>query len=494
MIPLREQKLLYGFVGAFAVVALAFLLASTIAALSSRAVDLAAADMLSNALPSVDALMSARSALRRLESNVDALAVERPTRPERFDAVSQAHADLDQAVVAAAATPWYPGEYEVYQKEVLPRLREVERSIGNLETEVPSNGEPEIRPELARFDTAANGLDSALAAMAEVNHSGGYASAWRIVGTRAHIVRTTLALDLASTVLAFVAAAVAVNAARRFARVARRTVELETERAEELDKFAQRVAHDLISPMAAVTLSLGRIQRAHPDPETTRTAERAQRALDGARQMVDSIYRFAGSGARPTPGAKAPLRATVHDAVRDQLAAEGGCGAPPPVIEVEPFDEVEVAIERAVLGVVLTNLLSNASKFTRDAVERRISVRAQANHRRARVEVEDTGPGVPAGFEQAIFEPYRRGPGVEKPGIGLGLATVRRLVQAYGGAVGVGRASPTGAIFWFELPLATGAGERATRGEGSPPQPSQEGARGELPPGRPGPGKGAHAV
>jgi signal transduction histidine kinase len=75
---------------------------------------------------------------------------------------------------------------------------------------------------------------------------------------------------------------------------------------------------------------------------------------------------------------------------------------------------------------------------------------------RLRVEIEDTGPGVPAGHQLRIFEPYvqlRPGSG---SGIGLGLATVDRLVRAHGGAAGV--VSPVerghGSLFWFELPIA----------------------------------------
>jgi signal transduction histidine kinase len=70
------------------------------------------------------------------------------------------------------------------------------------------------------------------------------------------------------------------------------------------------------------------------------------------------------------------------------------------------------------------------------------------------VEIEDTGPGVSPGLEDAIFEPYRRGPVATQPGLGLGLATVKRLVIAHGGRLGVRNAPSGGAVFWFELPRA----------------------------------------
>ncbi len=94
------------------------------------------------------------------------------------------------------------------------------------------------------------------------------------------------------------------------------------------------------------------------------------------------------------------------------------------------------------------------AKFMRDSPQRCISVRAIPGDRRVRVEVEDSGPGIPPGSEQSIFEPYARAPGITQPGLGLGLATVKRIICAYGGTVGVRRAKAGGAIFWFDLPHA----------------------------------------
>jgi signal transduction histidine kinase len=105
---------------------------------------------------------------------------------------------------------------------------------------------------------------------------------------------------------------------------------------------------------------------------------------------------------------------------------------------------------------MVSNLVANAVKFTRSSPVRRITIRGRVDPTRARVEVEDSGPGVPPGFEGSVFEPYRRAPGVSQPGLGLGLATVKRLAVAHGGAVGLRRAESGGAIFWFELPRAPG--------------------------------------
>ena len=71
-----------------------------------------------------------------------------------------------------------------------------------------------------------------------------------------------------------------------------------------------------------------------------------------------------------------------------------------------------------------------------------------------RFTVSDTGRGMAPEVRDRIFEPYIRGPraSTTRPGIGLGLATVKRLVIAHGGTLGTRRSTLGGAQFWFEFP------------------------------------------
>jgi signal transduction histidine kinase len=83
---------------------------------------------------------------------------------------------------------------------------------------------------------------------------------------------------------------------------------------------------------------------------------------------------------------------------------------------------------------------------------RRVDVRVVDRGRMVRVEVGDTGPGVPAALRDRIFDPFVGSPESTAQGIGLGLATVRRLVEGHGGSVGVEANRDVGSLFWFELP------------------------------------------
>jgi two-component system sensor histidine kinase KdpD len=78
-----------------------------------------------------------------------------------------------------------------------------------------------------------------------------------------------------------------------------------------------------------------------------------------------------------------------------------------------------------------------------------------------RVTVDDQGPGLPAGMEARVFEKFTRGEKESaKPGIGLGLAICRAIVEAHGGTIGaLNRLSADGRVegarFWFTLPVDT---------------------------------------
>jgi signal transduction histidine kinase len=105
---------------------------------------------------------------------------------------------------------------------------------------------------------------------------------------------------------------------------------------------------------------------------------------------------------------------------------------------------------------VLANLVGNAAKFIVEGSElpRRICVRVSEETHTARVEIEDNGPGIPSEAEQSIFEPFRRLHTTRQPGFGLGLATVKKIVEAYHGRLGVRSRPAKGSVFWFEMPKA----------------------------------------
>jgi signal transduction histidine kinase len=112
----------------------------------------------------------------------------------------------------------------------------------------------------------------------------------------------------------------------------------------------------------------------------------------------------------------------------------------------------EVQGNGILLTLALTNLLSNALKFTQPDVQPVITIRATTCQQVCRLSIEDNGIGIPFEDQQRLFQPFVRLHGVEVyEGVGLGLATARKAVELMGGRIDVTSTPGQGSIFCIEL-------------------------------------------
>jgi two-component system sensor histidine kinase KdpD len=110
--------------------------------------------------------------------------------------------------------------------------------------------------------------------------------------------------------------------------------------------------------------------------------------------------------------------------------------------------------DSVLLERVFCNLLDNAAKYA--AAGDAIAIRAQLVGDKIEVSVEDTGPGIPSGMEEAIFAKFMRGePESARTGVGLGLAICRAIIEAHGGKIRAESRPEGGARFAFTLPLGS---------------------------------------
>jgi two-component system sensor histidine kinase KdpD len=123
------------------------------------------------------------------------------------------------------------------------------------------------------------------------------------------------------------------------------------------------------------------------------------------------------------------------------------------VVEVNiPRDLPLVRIDALLIERVLVNLLENASKYTPPGS--RIILAAEVIADQLSVSVSDNGPGLPAGREEAVFQKFTRGERESAtPGVGLGLAICRAIVESHQGRIVATRRPGGGARFSFTLPL-----------------------------------------
>jgi signal transduction histidine kinase len=132
---------------------------------------------------------------------------------------------------------------------------------------------------------------------------------------------------------------------------------------------------------------------------------------------------------------------------------------------------IPVVADRDKIVQVLTNLLSNAAKFTSPGGH--VQVRTVRDNGHAIVEVEDSGVGISPDQLDAVFEKFRQvgDPLTAKPeGTGLGLPISREIVERHGGTLTALGAPGWGSCFRVALPLAsTGADECGSEADGPPP-------------------------
>ena len=245
-------------------------------------------------------------------------------------------------------------------------------------------------------------------------------------------------------------------------RVQQANHDLTQRKAAELEQFAGRVAHDILSPLSAVSMAMTLVEKS--PAQSGEALQRAQSSLSRVRRIVDGLLEFARAGARPEAGARADVR-VVAAGLLDELGPFAGQRHA--VLRFDDVPDCAVACSPGVLLSLLGNLLRNGLKYLGNAEVREVSLRVRPRRGRVLFEVEDTGPGIPPALGERIFEPYVRGPNTGAPGIGLGLATVKRLVVSHGGSLGVRTGVNGGALFWFELDEALPAEPRQPQGQRS---------------------------
>jgi len=272
-----------------------------------------------------------------------------------------------------------------------------------------------------------------------------------ILGMRRRAVEVAAALGLLSFGAALGAVVVVLRAQRSRARLATQRDRVLTERATELESFAGRVAHDLRDPLNAVGLRLAAILHGGDlDQQLRSNLEKAGRQLERMRSVIDGLLEFARSGANPPLDARADLAVILDEVIASLRPAADAARAE---LRVDAFPHMLLAVAPEALTSVLSNLVGNAVKYVGEGQQlpHRVAVRVIQLPGFARIEVEDNGPGLPRGAELRIFEPFRR-LASKQPGTGLGLATVKRIVEAYQGQVGVNSELGRGSTFWVELP------------------------------------------
>jgi signal transduction histidine kinase len=252
-----------------------------------------------------------------------------------------------------------------------------------------------------------------------------------------------LAVSGAILVLLLIAGGMLLASAHRSARLARQQVE-----------FVASLTHELRTPLAAIRTAgenlsdgviadAGRV-RAYGDL-IQREGRRLSTLIEDS--LAQAGIEARGEGVRAGSASLPEAVAEAIEACRPLARARGAS------VEASlPADLPAVAGDEPAVRTLIENLLSNAIKYGGENGRVTVSAGSDASH--VRVAVHDRGPGIPDADLPRIFEPFYRGSGTGADGSGLGLALVRRIVEALGGRIAVESRPSDGTTFTILLPRA----------------------------------------
>ncbi len=223
------------------------------------------------------------------------------------------------------------------------------------------------------------------------------------------------------------------------------------ERNRELDAFAHTVAHDLRGSLSLVSGFAVTAQAAAGKGEHEVLRECLGSIEEVAHRMEDFVASILAYARAQGPVGEAER--VDSDAILRQVVEENAEDIAQLGIEVEVLSDLPaLKADPPRVYQVLSNLVGNAVKHMGDCPRPRIEVSCRECGDMAVFRVSDTGAGIPEEEQEGIFAPFRRCSGPEYPGLGIGLSTVKCVVEGWGGKVWLESVPGEGASFYFSAP------------------------------------------
>jgi two-component system OmpR family sensor kinase len=222
---------------------------------------------------------------------------------------------------------------------------------------------------------------------------------------------------------------VAIN--RLLARVAQ---SMETQR-----RFIADAAHELRSPMTALSLQA---ERLNATPMPTQAVERLlplSRGIERSRKLIDQLLALA---AAQSNAERPQTTVSVHEVYRRVLEDLLPLAERKHIdIGVESTEDVQVVINEMDLLVLVKNLVDNAIRYT--PCGGRVDLSVKLAQETVILQVKDSGPGITADEQMRVFDPFYRSVGTEEAGSGLGLSIVKAIAERTGARLHLGFSNET---------------------------------------------------
>ena len=235
-------------------------------------------------------------------------------------------------------------------------------------------------------------------------------------------------------------------------RVTERTGQLESAN-KELEAFAYSVSHDLRAPLRHIDGFLSLLEEKMAPTLDEESRHYMATISDAARRMgtlIDDLLSFSRMGRNEMAKTQVDLGALVQEVIRDFEPETQGR-----VVDWRIGELPVITGDRAMLRIVLVNLISNALKFTRPRARAEIEIGClPGGETEVTLFVRDNGVGFDMKYVDKLFGVFQRLHGADEfEGTGIGLANVRRIIGRHGGRAWAEGKVDGGATFNFSLPI-----------------------------------------
>lgn len=229
-------------------------------------------------------------------------------------------------------------------------------------------------------------------------------------------------------------------------QVRERTRELQTVN-QELEAFSSAVSHDLRAPLRMMNADLD-MAREYSGVLPADSVARLRESTTRMGTLIDDLLRLSRITRTELELEHADLSGLATKIMTRLLNAE-----PDREVEVVIQPGLTAQADAGLIGVVLENLLSNAMKYSSRRERSRIEFTSERDDAGRRVyRVKDNGAGFDPNYADRLFKPFTRLHDARQfPGIGVGLATVQRIIQRHGGEIRATSDGQSGAEFLFTL-------------------------------------------
>lgn len=194
-------------------------------------------------------------------------------------------------------------------------------------------------------------------------------------------------------------------------------------------RFVADAAHELRSPLTALSLQAERLDEADMPDETRQRVRQVRAGIERGRSLLEQLLSLARAQAPERPAAQPVSVRNIYRRVLEALwplaesrRVDVGMIDGPDALVYAP--EVEVF-------TLVRNLVDNAIRYAPESGRVDLLVRPDGRH--AVLEIEDNGPGIPIDERERVLDPFYRMLGTDQPGSGLGLSIVRTIAQRLGG-------------------------------------------------------------